>query len=108
VVIIEGTFLVVGIPIYDTIKEDHKYKGKYEHLARVEYPRDMKEGKLYRFSVAINDENHTEGAPGYIIGRLIIVVWSDAVEITKAHFQKIKQEKKTVEKAKKRGFLESL
>ncbi|NVM44605.1 MAG: hypothetical protein HWN79_06795 [Candidatus Lokiarchaeota archaeon] len=77
---------------------EQKYKGKYKVSADLEDPQDMKEGELYRFSAAIDDEIHTEGAPNHVIGRLIIAIWSDAVEITKAHFRKIKQEKKLVEK----------
>lgn len=96
-VIIEGTFLVVGVPIYDEDKGDHKYKDKYKFTTGLQLTVDMEEGQLYRFSVAIDDEN-TEGTPESIIGRAIMVIWSNAVEVTKAHFQKIKQEKKTVEK----------
>ena len=95
-VIIEGTFLVVGIPIYDRDKVDHKYKGKYQISAKVKFLEDMKEGQLYCFSA--NQEDFTDGTPKYIIGRAILETEMDAIEIKKGHFRKIKQEKKTVEK----------
>jgi len=65
VIIEEGTILVVGIPIYDEDKEDHKYKGKYKISAGVESSRDMKEGELYRFSA--DNSDRIEGTPKYIL-----------------------------------------
>ena len=87
---------MVGIPIYDRDKGKEKFKDKYQVSAKVKFLEDMKEGLLYCFSA--NEEDSIDGTPKYIIGRAILETEMAAIEITKGHFRKIKQEKKTVEK----------
>jgi hypothetical protein len=95
VVIIEGTFLVAGIPMYDENEKNLKYKRENKISPDLEQSCDMKKDELYCFSA--DNWNRTEGTPKYIIGRVIILTIKDAIEITKTHFQQIKKEKKTVE-----------